>query len=414
MKRIFKITIILFLAFFFIFPSSNANAYVNVKGYYRSNGTYVAPHVRSNPNGVKYDNYGYKPSQGLYNDSYGTKGTTWDTPSYVTDPDYYKGKSLYENNQSDTYYSPSYNSYTPTVTPSCPSMSSYDSILKSCKCYSGYSVETDFMGKETCVSNDSRCQKLLGHNSRYNSLSSECECSYGYEIIGSTCTYKSTYFYSPPDPTPANNVYVKTCPINSSLKTDGLCYCNTGYELSVDKTACIKKLDIACGKHAFLINGSCYCDWPYKMFGGECTLLSDYERKLTGKIDNKLATRLSGTILSQNEEGFLLWWVNPEDKSRYQLESSTDLFQLIKMKAKIYNEEAVIILKKNPNKVLGMFVIDKTNWLYYYVNPKDKTFYNIAPKTSYGKDDFSAGLEVLRGLVIGINNENIRKIKVGS
>jgi hypothetical protein len=67
-----------------------------VKGYYRSNGTYVAPYVRSNPNGLKYDNYGYTPSQGLYNKTYGTRGGTWDTPTTITDPNYYEGKALYE------------------------------------------------------------------------------------------------------------------------------------------------------------------------------------------------------------------------------------------------------------------------------------------------------------------------------
>lgn len=34
---------------------------VNVRGYYRSNGTYVAPHVRSAPNSYRSDNYG-RPS----------------------------------------------------------------------------------------------------------------------------------------------------------------------------------------------------------------------------------------------------------------------------------------------------------------------------------------------------------------
>lgn len=34
-----------------------ASAQVNVKGYYRSNGTYVQPHVRSNPDGNPYNNY---------------------------------------------------------------------------------------------------------------------------------------------------------------------------------------------------------------------------------------------------------------------------------------------------------------------------------------------------------------------
>lgn len=98
MKKIFA----LFLAMvaIFLFSVSDVNAYVSVKGYFRSNGTYVAPYVKSNPNGLKYDNYGWKPSQGLYNDTYGTRGSYWDTPTYVTDPSYYEGKSLYEQGKS--------------------------------------------------------------------------------------------------------------------------------------------------------------------------------------------------------------------------------------------------------------------------------------------------------------------------
>jgi len=80
------------------------NAYVSVRGYFRSNGTYVRPYVRSNPNAFKFDNYGWTPSQGLYNPSYyaPTKNysSDWYTPSYITDPDYYLGKSLYESGHS--------------------------------------------------------------------------------------------------------------------------------------------------------------------------------------------------------------------------------------------------------------------------------------------------------------------------
>ncbi|MEK7601906.1 MAG: hypothetical protein AAB472_00240 [Patescibacteria group bacterium] len=98
----------LFLAVFCAVPT-DVQAYVSVKGYYKANGTYVAPYVRSNPNGLKYDNYGYKPSQGLYNSTYGTKGAAWDTPTYVTDPNYYQGKALYE--QSKTVVGSSYSTY---------------------------------------------------------------------------------------------------------------------------------------------------------------------------------------------------------------------------------------------------------------------------------------------------------------
>lgn len=95
MKKVISL-IVLFVFVFLIGPFS-ASAYVSVKGYFKKNGTYVAPYVRSNPNGLKYDNYSYKPSQGLYNSTYGTRDAYWDTPTYITDPDYYVGKSIYDS-----------------------------------------------------------------------------------------------------------------------------------------------------------------------------------------------------------------------------------------------------------------------------------------------------------------------------
>ena len=40
-------------------PYANPNR-VNVRGYYRSNGTYVQPHQRTAPNGTVRDNLGYR------------------------------------------------------------------------------------------------------------------------------------------------------------------------------------------------------------------------------------------------------------------------------------------------------------------------------------------------------------------
>ena len=39
--------------------STVANATVHVKGHYRSNGTYVGSHTRSNPDGIKWNNKGW-------------------------------------------------------------------------------------------------------------------------------------------------------------------------------------------------------------------------------------------------------------------------------------------------------------------------------------------------------------------
>ncbi len=68
------ITKILFL--FAMILSFSLSAQVNVKGYYRKNGTYVAPHVRSSPNNTKSDNYGRSGS-----------GQSSDTPAYLRDQD---------------------------------------------------------------------------------------------------------------------------------------------------------------------------------------------------------------------------------------------------------------------------------------------------------------------------------------
>lgn len=95
-----KILLILFLIFGFAFTSVNsAAAYTNVRGYYRSNGTYVRPYVRSNANGLRYDNYSYKSYQPAYNPSYysNSYSSEWNTPSYTTDSDYYAGKSIYDS-----------------------------------------------------------------------------------------------------------------------------------------------------------------------------------------------------------------------------------------------------------------------------------------------------------------------------
>lgn len=47
-----------------------------VKGHVRSDGTYVAPHYRSSPNSVQYDNYSTKGNTNPYT---GARGTQRDT-----------------------------------------------------------------------------------------------------------------------------------------------------------------------------------------------------------------------------------------------------------------------------------------------------------------------------------------------
>ena len=60
----------------------------SVRGYYRSNGTYVQPHYRSNPNSTVRDNYGYRGNSNPYTGKTGT--------------------NYYRSSPSSGYYTPSY------------------------------------------------------------------------------------------------------------------------------------------------------------------------------------------------------------------------------------------------------------------------------------------------------------------
>lgn len=68
--------VILTLAAAFATP---ALAGKHVNGYTRKDGTYVAPHYRSTPNNVQYDNYSTKGNSNPYTGQPGTeRDTTYD------------------------------------------------------------------------------------------------------------------------------------------------------------------------------------------------------------------------------------------------------------------------------------------------------------------------------------------------
>lgn len=54
-----RIIHIFFVLLLIMTISAVCNAQVHVKGYYRKDGTYVRPHVRSNPDGNPYNNWSY-------------------------------------------------------------------------------------------------------------------------------------------------------------------------------------------------------------------------------------------------------------------------------------------------------------------------------------------------------------------
>jgi hypothetical protein len=84
------INVLLFLTFV------GAYAQVHVRGYYRSNGTYVQPHMRSSPDGNPYNNYSYPGNTNPYTG----KVATGNPNTYLDN--YYNRNSGSNNNTSST------------------------------------------------------------------------------------------------------------------------------------------------------------------------------------------------------------------------------------------------------------------------------------------------------------------------
>lgn len=68
-----KLLLSTFLMLSFFFGASTAFADVYVKGYIKKDGTYVAPHYRSNPNSSQYDNWSTKGNVNPYTGKKGYK-----------------------------------------------------------------------------------------------------------------------------------------------------------------------------------------------------------------------------------------------------------------------------------------------------------------------------------------------------
>ena len=115
MKKLFRVLAVLVLIFGFTEIGFARD--VKVRGYYRKDGTYVAPHYRSAPNNTVRDNWSYK---GNINPYTGKEGTNYyrDNPT----SEYYKEPS-YKPYKAPSYdWSPSYKQspepYKPYETPS--------------------------------------------------------------------------------------------------------------------------------------------------------------------------------------------------------------------------------------------------------------------------------------------------------
>ena len=79
-----KPTTIAIAVFGLLLMAGTAMAQVHVQGYYRSDGTYVAPHYRSAPNATTRDNWSVKPNVNPYTGQPGTRNPQTTFPGLST------------------------------------------------------------------------------------------------------------------------------------------------------------------------------------------------------------------------------------------------------------------------------------------------------------------------------------------
>jgi hypothetical protein len=164
-----------------------AFAAVHVNGYYRANGTYVAPHYRSDPDGIVTNNWSYPGNTNPYT------GVT-------------AGGSV---------PSSSYTSYIAPATPSYVSVTGGYMYGTTLTCYSGY------------YKSGSACYKVPDH--AYAS-GADLYCYSGYVARGSQCLTNT-----------------EDCQLSFGTNVTGVagpsgnssCTCNSGYEMNATKTACV-------------------------------------------------------------------------------------------------------------------------------------------------------------------------------
>jgi hypothetical protein len=190
------------VAILFSFPlNTEARSYrtkssdVYVKGYYRSDGTYVQPHYRSAPDSSVWNNYSCI--------DYGKCGTSGSYGSYTA--------SSAQN----------------TIT-SCPKNSLWNGT--SCVCLPGYGLNTS---NTECITLNEWCVGKYGFSSYYNNNDGHCYCGAGYiynqnsdrcEYSRPAAAVQNVPVYS--QPVSQEEPYC----VNGKIDSLGKCVCNNGFD----------------------------------------------------------------------------------------------------------------------------------------------------------------------------------------
>lgn len=259
MKKIIGLILIL------IGLTTYSYASVYVKGYTKSNGTYVAPHYRSDPNGSLYDNYSYPGNTNPY---------TGKTASGNQD--------TYLNNYYNSSYIPSYgssyvpSSYVPTYTSSVTNVYGGYTLSGVLYCNSGYYKKDSICNAQPensiaygqdnfycnsgyvknsydtgCISKDTECKANHSLGAYYDNNEYKCKCSAGYFVNSNNkCEIKIVCSLSQLEQNNTcvdinivckNSFGMYAVALPDTVKDNNVsCNCQTGYEWATDRKSCVE------------------------------------------------------------------------------------------------------------------------------------------------------------------------------
>lgn len=137
---------------------------------------------------------------------------------------------------------------------------------------------------------------------------------------------------------------------------------------------------------------------------GQQVLLAEAQASVGMAVDTTLTKKMAGRILLQVEANGEAWYVNPLNGQRYFLAGPTNAFNLMRQLG-LGVKHSVITTKITDNKLLGRILIDvDDSGKAYYVHPITKKLYYLGRPAD--------ALRVMRQVGLGINNQNLRKIKL--
>ncbi|HPW44733.1 MAG TPA: hypothetical protein PLX67_03410, partial [bacterium] len=137
---------------------------------------------------------------------------------------------------------------------------------------------------------------------------------------------------------------------------------------------------------------------------GQQVLTAEAQASAGIATDTALTKKMAGRILLQVEANGEAWYVNPLNGQRYFLAGPTNAFNLMRQLG-LGVKHSVITTKITDNKLLGRILIDvDDSGKAYYVHPITKKLYYLGRPAD--------ALRVMRQVGLGINNQNLRKIKL--